>query len=73
MPAKDLVKCCCLVDKSWCKIVKQQTLWRIKCEKEKKYIPSTMPVPDDFKKMYFFNPYTRNLIKNPSASGKNLP
>ncbi|XP_041352447.1 F-box only protein 6-like [Gigantopelta aegis] len=68
VPAKDLVQCCCLVNKSWYKVVEQQTLWRIKCQKERKYVPAVMPVSDDFKKLYFFNPYARNLIKNPCAT-----
>ena len=70
VPAKDLVQCCCLVNKSWYKVVGQQTLWRIKCQKEKKYIPNLMPLPDNFKKLYFLNPYARNLLKNPCATGK---
>ncbi|XP_048258239.1 F-box only protein 6-like [Haliotis rufescens] len=66
VPAKDIVQNCVLVSKEMKDISDKTALWKRKCKLEGKYIPSFVK-KEDFKKMYFFNPYTRNLIKNPCA------
>ncbi|XP_046347288.2 F-box only protein 6-like isoform X2 [Haliotis rufescens] len=66
VPAKDIVQNCVLVSRQLNDIIASPTLWKRKCKLEGKYIPRFVK-PEDFKKMYFFNPYTRNLIKNPCA------
>lgn len=68
VPAKDLIKNCRLVCKDWKSIIDGHSIWKLKCEREKLYIPpvsfATLP-SDYYKKIYFYNPYSRNLVKNP--------
>lgn len=71
VPAVDLVKICSQVCKQWCEISRSTSLWKIKCLRERKYIPHLMgPPPEDFMKFYFLSPYTRNLLHNDRALGK---
>ncbi|XP_046371632.2 F-box only protein 6-like [Haliotis rufescens] len=66
VPARDIVKNCVRVCHQLRDIIASPTLWKRKCELGGKYIPRFVK-PEDFKKIFFFNPYTRNLIKNPCA------
>lgn len=71
VPAVDLVKICSQVCKQWCEISRSTSLWKIKCLRERKYIPHLMgPPPEDFMKFYFLSPYTQNLLHNDRALGK---
>ncbi|XP_067680645.1 F-box only protein 44-like [Haliotis asinina] len=66
VPAQDVVQNCVLVCHHFRDIISRPTLWKRKCELEKKHIPGFVK-PEDFKLIFFFNPYSRNLIKNPCA------
>ena len=69
LPAKDIVHECSLVCKSWLTASKDQKLWQLKSEQEKKYIPGIMgPPPKNFMLFYFRSPYTTNLLRNTHAS-----
>ncbi|GFY47028.1 hypothetical protein TNIN_82651 [Trichonephila inaurata madagascariensis] len=68
VPGKNLIKNCRLVCKDWKNIIDGHGIWKLKCERERKYIPhvSLKTLPSDYyKKIYFYNPYCRNLIQNP--------
>ncbi|XP_013395682.1 F-box only protein 6 isoform X2 [Lingula anatina] len=70
LPADFLINTCRLVCHQWKDIVDGNTLWRLKCLRERFYVPRLMgPPPADFKDYYFKNPYNRNLVKNPSGKG----
>ncbi|XP_076464483.1 F-box only protein 44-like [Babylonia areolata] len=69
VPPTDVVKRCSLVCKLWLRVVRDQALWRRKCEEEDKYWPGVMgPPPENFMLFYFQNPYRRNLLKNTHAA-----
>ncbi|KAJ8308365.1 hypothetical protein KUTeg_013239 [Tegillarca granosa] len=66
LPANDIIKNCALVNKRWNELTKQQKLWHDKCVCVGFYNPKYSSFrPVDFKRYYFINPYTKNLIKNP--------
>ena len=70
VPPRDVVKHCSLVCKHWLAVSRGRSLWRRKCEQERKYIPGVMgPPPEDFMVFYFKSPYTRNLLRNTHARG----
>ncbi len=71
VPGRDIVRNCVLVSRRLRVAAASPTLWSIKCELEDKYIPGCMPgcIPENFMRLYFYNPYNRNLIKNPCALG----
>ncbi|CAL1297687.1 unnamed protein product [Larinioides sclopetarius] len=68
VPANDLIKNCRLVCKDWKSIIDGHSVWKLKCKREKKNIPSVtlqnIPI-HYYEKIYFHNPYGRNLIQNP--------
>ncbi|XP_067681551.1 F-box only protein 44-like [Haliotis asinina] len=66
VPGSDLVRNCILVCQKWRDIINSPHLWQNKCEKTGKFIPNITPPPhnDNYKRLYFFNPYGRNLLKN---------
>lgn len=70
VPAQDLIKNCMLVSRLWKKISDDQTTWRLKCERSGCFQPKYMKdfKPDNWKKCYFKNPYSRNLLKNPNLT-----
>ena len=73
VPPKDVVRQCSLVCKHWLAVSRSQSLWRRKCEQERKYVPGIMgPPPEDFMVFYFKNPYTRNLLRNTHAGAYGL-
>lgn len=66
LPGNDIIKNCALVNKRWNELTKQQKLWHDKCVCVGFYNPKYSSFrPVDFKRYYFINPYTKNLIKNP--------
>ena len=68
LPAQELVKSCILVSKKWQNFVDSPAFWKEKCKLDHGYTDD-MLVSDsgDFKKLYFQNPYSRNLVKNSRA------
>ncbi|XP_023241270.1 F-box only protein 6-like [Centruroides sculpturatus] len=70
LPVKDL-KNCCLVCRKWRDIVTSQTLWKEKCERDKRILPFIIfqELPHNYYlNIYLKNPYGRNLVKNPSGT-----
>ncbi|XP_015929054.1 F-box only protein 27 [Parasteatoda tepidariorum] len=70
VPSNDLITHCRLVCKLWKEIIDGHGLWKIKCEREKKYFPSLKfeKIPLHYYRMiYIHNPYGINLIQNPSG------
>ncbi|XP_071080000.1 F-box only protein 2-like [Haliotis cracherodii] len=65
----DLIRSCILVCHKWRDVINSTHLWQIKCEKTRKFLPNITPPPHDgnYMKLYFFNPYGRNLLKNSCA------
>ena len=76
IPGKDLVQTCSLVCSRWYGVLETQKLWKDKCILDYHFSPEVLAtlsmVPDaDFKKIYFKNPYTENLLRNSDASEGN--
>ena len=71
VPDQDLWNCL-TVCRTWCNIIRGQTLWREKCLRNGYFIEDIMApfFPSDWRTFYFKAPYTRNLIKNCSGQGK---
>ncbi|XP_070180822.1 F-box only protein 44-like [Littorina saxatilis] len=70
VPPADVVKRCSLVCKHWLAVSRDQSMWRRKCEQEGKYVPSVKGLQlttKDFMRIYFKNPYGRNLLRNTHA------
>ena len=69
VPGHDLVSTCVCVCKQWEKIVQLQCLWKSKCILDYNYTMDmmTLMTTNDFRSLYFKNPYKRNLLKNPDA------
>ncbi|KAF8794543.1 F-box only protein 17 like protein [Argiope bruennichi] len=68
VPAEDLIKNCRLVCKDWKSIVDGHSVWKLKCKREKKCIPSISlrNIPNHYyEKIYIHDPYGKNLIQNP--------
>ena len=73
LPSLDVVRSCVLVCKDWNRVANTQTLWKDKCVRDHQFPEDLIRLlaGEDFKVLYFKNPYTRNLIRNPDAhSGK---
>ncbi|KAL3872997.1 hypothetical protein ACJMK2_036161 [Sinanodonta woodiana] len=70
LPGLSLVTSCCYVCKKWNELIQSQGLWKEKCHRENYVIPSCHSSYSsiDFRKIYFLNPYGRNLLKNPDAT-----
>lgn len=70
VPAKDIVKSCVCVCRQWHDVINTQTFWKTKCILDLSYSEEVLNVlrVDDFRRLYFNNPYNRNLIVNPDAS-----
>lgn len=71
--ADDLILNCRLVCKNWQEIIDGHSVWKIKCQREKKNIPcvTLSRIPKHYyRKIFVFNPYGRNLICNPCGEGK---
>ncbi|XP_035215607.1 F-box only protein 27-like isoform X3 [Stegodyphus dumicola] len=68
VPHQDLIQNCRSVCKQWRDIIDGHGVWKIKCERERKTVPSlklrNLPV-HYYQLIYLFNPYGRNLIRNP--------
>lgn len=70
---EDLIFHCRFVCKEWKELVDGNGVWKIKCIREKKNIPSAVihPIPKHyFRRIYIFNPFGRNLVYNPCGNGK---
>ncbi|XP_035215606.1 F-box only protein 27-like isoform X2 [Stegodyphus dumicola] len=72
VPHQDLIQNCRSVCKQWRDIIDGHGVWKIKCERERKTVPSlklrNLPV-HYYQLIYLFNPYGRNLIRNPCGEG----
>ena len=70
IPAENLVKECVLVCRYWKQISDDNLTWRLKCERTRRYVKEYMGryEPNNWKDYYYNNPFTRNLIKNPTLS-----
>ena len=70
VPVEDLVNNTVLVCQYWKRLSDDQTTWRLICERTGRFRRQYMKSfePDDWKKFYYINPYSRNLLKNPSLS-----
>lgn len=71
LPVKDLEKCA-RVSPLFGTLVNSSSLWKLKCEREGKYVRKIMApcYPSDWRKFYLKEPFSRNLIKNPSGNGR---
>ena len=68
LPAQELVKSCMLVSKKWQNFVDSPAFWKEKCKLDLSYTDAMLLSDSgDFKKLYFQNPYSRNLIQNSRA------
>ena len=67
LPATDLVRSCVNVCKRWRDVINSQTLWKEKCKQDYYYNNEMFKDAEDFKQLYFKNPYNSNLVKNPCA------
>ncbi|XP_071855357.1 F-box only protein 6-like [Apostichopus japonicus] len=69
LPVKDLEKCA-RVSPLFGTLVNSSSLWKLKCEREGKYVKKIMApcYPSDWRKFYLKEPFSRNLIKNPSGN-----
>ncbi|KAG8182280.1 hypothetical protein JTE90_029352 [Oedothorax gibbosus] len=68
MSVEDLIFNCRFVCKEWKEIIDGNGLWKIKCKRENRCIPSAIlnPIPQHYyRKIYIFNPFGRNLVYNP--------
>ena len=72
LPASDLVRSCAKVCKRWRDIINSQTLWKEKCKRDYYYTNIMFKDVEDFKKLYFKNPYKSNLVRNPCADHGNV-
>ncbi|KAG8182281.1 hypothetical protein JTE90_029353 [Oedothorax gibbosus] len=71
--ADDLIYNCRLVCKEWKEIIDGHSVWKIKCQREKKNIPTVLlnKIPKHYyRKIFVFNPYGRNLIRNACGKGE---
>ena len=70
IPAENLVKDCVLVCRLWKQISDDNTTWRLKCERTRRYVKKYMKnfEPENWKYYYYKNPYSINLLKNPNLS-----
>ena len=68
LPAQELVKSCMLVSKKWQNFIDSSAFWKEKCKIDHGYTDAMLVTDSgDFKKLYFQNPYSRNLVKNSCA------
>lgn len=69
VPAKDIVTSCVYVCKQWNVVISTQSFWKAKCQKDIGYPTKLFHIliDEDFKMLYFKQPYFSNLIKNPDA------
>ncbi|GIY68741.1 hypothetical protein CEXT_741901 [Caerostris extrusa] len=68
LPSKDLLRNSRLVCKEWRDIIDGHSVWKLKCERERKNIPAIAfeKIPDHYyRKIYLHDPYGKNLILNP--------
>lgn len=73
MSPEDLIFNCRLVCKKWKEMVDGNGLWKLKCKRENRCIPSAVliPIPQHYyRNIYIFNPFGRNLIYNPCGKGR---
>ena len=70
IPAENLVNDCVLVCRFWKQISDDNTTWRLKCERTRRYMKKYMRnfEPENWKEYYYKNPYSKNLIQNPNLS-----
>ena len=68
IPAENLVKDCVLVCHFWKQISDDNTTWRLKCERTRRYVKKYMKnfAPQNWKFYYYANPCLRNLLWNPN-------
>ncbi|XP_070560891.1 F-box only protein 44-like [Ptychodera flava] len=65
VPDGDLLNCM-LVCKEWHAATQQATFWKIKCLRSGRLIEELVSIPaQEWRSVYFKNPYGRNLMKNP--------
>ena len=72
LPASDLVGSCMYVCKRWRDVINSQTLWKEKCKRDYCYTNEMFLDTEDFKQLYFKNPYNSNLVTNPCAEEGNV-
>lgn len=70
LPGKELLNSHQLVCKRWHSLINSQTVWKMKCERDFGYSKELIHLlaQENFKIIYFKNPYKSNLIKNHDAS-----
>ena len=69
LPGRDLLLVYSRVNKAWKSLIESQHLWHQKCERLQILFAGLVHDTFDFKRYFFQNPYTRNLLKNPKALG----
>lgn len=67
LPGKDLLLVYSRVNKAWKSLIESQHLWHQKCERLQILFEGLIDDTFDFKRYFFQNPYTRNLLKNSKA------
>ena len=72
LPASDLVGSCVYVCKRWRDVINSQTLWKRKCKRDYYYTNEMFHDTEDFKHLYFKNPYKSNLVKNTCGQEGNM-
>jgi len=75
VPPRDLVVNCSRVCRQWHELVNDDIFWRRQCDSERVVYPTNVARPDEtqlfnYQRLYFFRPFSRNLVKNWNAAGK---
>jgi len=74
VPARDVVLNCSRVCKQWHELVNDVVYWRRRCDAAAVVYPTNTSKHNDdslldFRRLYFFRPFCRNLVKNWNAAG----
>jgi len=74
VPARDLLLNCSRVCKQWHELIDDDVFWRRQCDAAGVVYPASVTGADDvrlldYKRLYFFRPFCRNLVKNWNAAG----
>ena len=73
LPGENVLNCR-RVCKLWRDLADSVSLWRMKCEREKQFLPEEVGIPpEDVKIVYFKGPYSRNLVRNPCGFASTGP
>ncbi|XP_062888943.1 F-box only protein 6-like [Mobula hypostoma] len=67
IPARELVLTCRLVCRAWKELIDKVHIWKRMCIRDGYFKRDWDISPEDWKKLYFFRPFQRNLLKNPCA------